>query len=374
MDLLIYETTHHETLPAMLDLASDYFNNVYVYLKSSSYENLVSGYSPEHSWPKANFIKQPDGQSNRLFIKEFFSTIRRKKIRHLHISTLDNNLLYIALQLILNSRVKVSISIQAINEYAAYRYDNLRDISEALAKQVIHQRIKACRVFFPMMVKHLNGLMPSTEPVYIPPRFFEENGDLPLSYKFRITIPGSLDPNRRDYHHVGEFFSEFLSAGYSQKPIELIVLGNASGEYGRKIISDLRKLESDSFKVISFDHYLSQTDYELFLRRSDLIWSPIHLETKGIRNTPEKYGHSTATGLTGDLLIAARPAMVPLGYIVPEHYENTLITYQSLPDLAGWVQYFLDGKGTEKYQRINRDLSFFSIQNFRSAFEKLMYF
>jgi hypothetical protein len=126
--------------------------------------------------------------------------------------------------------------------------------------------------------------------------------------------------------------------------------------------------------VVSFDHYLNQADYELFLRRSDLIWSPIHLQTKGIRNTPEKYGHTTATGLTGDLLIAARPAMVPLGYIVPEHYENTLITYQSLADLAGWVQYFLDGRGMEKYQRINRDLSYFSKQNFRTAFEKLMNF
>ena len=79
-----------------------------------------------------------------------------------------------------------------------------------------------------------------------------------------------------------------------------------------------------------------------------------------------------ATGLTGDLLVAARPAMVPLGYTVPEHYENTMITYQSLPDLAGWVQYFLDGKGKEKYQRIYRDLSYFSKENFKPAFEKLM--
>ena len=72
--------------------------------------------------------------------------------------------------------------------------------------------------------------------------------------------------------------------------------------------------------------------------------------------------------------MAPRPTMVPLGYIVPEHYENTLITYQSLPDLAGWVQYFLEGRGLEKYQRIQRDLSYFSKENFRAAFEKLMEF
>ena len=374
MDLLIYETTHHETLPAMLDLAGDYFNNVYVYLKSSSYENLVGRHSPEEIWPKASFIKQAPDQSNRHFIKECFSTIRRKKISHLHISTLDNNLLYIALQLILSGRFKLSISVQAINEYAAYKYDNLRDITEAVAKQVIHRYVKASRVFFPMMVQHMKSLMPTSEPVYIPPRFFDTDNELFSSNKFRIAVPGSLDPNRRDYHLLEEFFSEFLSGGQYGKQIELIILGNASGMYGRNIIKNLRKLESSSFALVSFDHYLKQSDYELYLRQSDLIWSPIHLETKGIRNTPEKYGHTTATGLTGDLLIAARPAMVPLGYLVPEHYENTLITYQSLADLAGWVQYFLEGRGNEKYQRINRDLSFFSKENFKPAFEKLMSF
>ncbi len=96
MDLLIYETTHHETLPAMLDLALEYFDNVYVYLKESSYENLTGVNSPEAIWPKTRFFIQEPGRPNLSFIRECFSTLQLKKIGHLHISTLDNNLLYIA--------------------------------------------------------------------------------------------------------------------------------------------------------------------------------------------------------------------------------------------------------------------------------------
>ena len=374
MDLLIYETTHHETLPAMLDLAGLYFDSVYVYLRKLSYENLVGMHSPEEAWPKANFFKQNPEETNRQFIRKAFSTLRRKKISHLHISTLDNNLLFLAVHLILNRGIRVSLSVQAINEYAAYKYENLRDITESAAKYIIHHQIRSCRVFFPMMVQHMKNLMPSSIPVYIPPRFYDGRDEFTSSSTFRIVVPGSVDPNRREYHLIEEFFSQFLAGGSYPKRIELVILGNASNDYGRMIISNLKKLESESFSLITFGHYLSHSEYELNLRQADLIWSPIHLETKGIRNTPETYGHSTATGLTGDLLMAPRPTMVPLGYIVPEHYENTLITYQSLPDLAGWVQYFLEGRGLEKYQRIQRDLSYFSKENFRAAFEKLMEF
>jgi len=54
--LVIFETTHHETLPAILDLSDLYFERTAVFLKESSYLNLCGLRSPEKIWPRATFF------------------------------------------------------------------------------------------------------------------------------------------------------------------------------------------------------------------------------------------------------------------------------------------------------------------------------
>ena len=183
-----------------------------------------------------------------------------------------------------------------------------------------------------------------------------------------------MDPIRRDYQQVIAFFNEFLEGGPFEKKIELVILGNSVNEYGKKIIAELKKSESEIFTIRYYSDYVNSMEYEFQLRDADLIWSPIQVQTKGIRNTPEIYGQSTATGLTGDLLMCTKPVLVPFGFSVPEHYENAMILYQSPADLAGWIQHFMLGPDDQRQKKIERDLSYFTRENFFHSFETLIGF
>ncbi len=371
MNLLIYETTHHETLPAILDLAESYFSNTTVYLKEFSYQNLCSEALPESRWSKARFVRQKPAESNRNFVKACVQEARKVEFTHFHISTLDNNLLYFSWQLMRARRIKISLSVQAVNEYAALRSATFRDLTESIAKTYLHRKIHRYRVFSPKMVDHLKQQISRSMPVYIPPRFSGQPAHHAVRDFIKIVVPGSFDPIRRDYHQVVAFFTEFLGRGPYEKKIELVMLGNSSNEYGKKIISDLKKEESEIFSIRFYSDYIQPAEFEFQFRDADLIWSPIQIQTKGIRNTPEIYGQSTATGLTGDLLLGTTPALLPLGFSVPAHYENAIILYQSLADLAGWIQHFMRTGDDLRQKKIEKDFSFFSRENFRLPFETL---
>ena len=58
--MVIYETTHHENLPALLDLSESRFDRVVVFLMAISWQNISGSGSPADRWPKTEFIVQPE--------------------------------------------------------------------------------------------------------------------------------------------------------------------------------------------------------------------------------------------------------------------------------------------------------------------------
>ncbi len=375
MKLLIYEPTHHETLPAILDLAELYFREIAVFLKELSFENLSASDKVEDRWPRTEFFKQIAGYPNRRFIRDAFNFVRENNYTHLHISTLDNNLLYFARQVFSAPKMPVSLSVQAVNEYCSYRFGNLRDITESAAKLYLHKRIRQYRVFFPLMKEALEKRLPGSEAIFIPSRFYAEKQEVAKTSArelFRIVIPGAVDPNRRDYYYVVSFLKEFLPRYSNEKQIELVILGNSNTEYGKKIIDTLKMLQSDYFKLVYYNQYIPQSEYERQLAQANILWSPIQLQTLGIRKTSEIYGISTATGLTGDLLLNEKPALVPLGFQIPEHYEDALITYSSPGQLAEHINVFIHKIDENIREKIRKSFSFFRKENFKTAFCQLM--
>ncbi|HLZ88303.1 MAG TPA: hypothetical protein VKQ52_13705, partial [Puia sp.] len=54
--MVVYETTHHENLPALLDLCETRFPRVVVFLKELSYQNISGTGSLASRWPRTAFI------------------------------------------------------------------------------------------------------------------------------------------------------------------------------------------------------------------------------------------------------------------------------------------------------------------------------
>ena len=371
--LVIYETTHHETLPAMLDLASMYFENIAVFLREMTYQNIC-GIRPEDKWPKTDFFRQAETVSNRAFIHEAIEFAGNGRYTHFHISTLDNNLLYFAVELYRLRRLHISLSVQAVQGYRSYQNTNLRDITESLAKIIFHRRIRHYRVFFPRMKEVFLRQFPRTNCHFIPSRFFsgkpnivKRNADF-----LKLIIPGSINPSRRDYKFVAAFTRDYLLEIAAKNAIELVLLGDINTPYGLKLKNELKAYETDRLRIRYYQGYIPQSEYERQLTAADIIWSPVNIDTKSIRGITERYGISMATGLIADLLSICRPALVPEGFAIPEHYQESLITYDSPLALAARLTELINDLDENRSVRIFNALSFFSKENFKKEFEELM--
>jgi hypothetical protein len=407
--IVLYETTHHENLPALLDLCEARFNQVAVFLKELSYHSLTGQGSPEQRWPQTDFFIQTRECPNRRFIRQLFRFIRRHGFTHLHLCTLDNNLLYFAVRLNFIGPVHLSLTVHEINEYFFRSFHHLRDWTETIAKQILHRQIRHYHFFLPAMADQFHQRLPGSITVFIPSRFYsghrvaspvpppvatpppEESpartpghpsaieSDLSMQIQFpqktptppfRIVIPGSVDPNRRNYAEVIQTLTLLQST-----PIELILLGDAATEAGATILAAFQEaITGDHLTLRHFKGYIPESTYEQELARAHLIWSPLNIHKKSSRDNPETYGLSTASGLTADLLLNNIPALVPAGFVVPEPFQPAIYTYRAPEEAKELIRRLLDDPAAYATvrEKIHLAFSYFSKENFSNAFTELI--
>jgi hypothetical protein len=377
--IVLYETTHHENLPALLDLGAAHFDQVTVFLKEMSYHNLCGEGSPEQRWPQTDFFIQTTDCSNRRFIRNLFRFIRRHGFTHLHLCTLDNNLLIFALQLRAIGPVHVSLTVHEINEYFLRSYRSFRDVTETLAKQLLRHEISHYHFFLPAMASEFHSRMPAATAVFIPSRFYSGHRVAPPASPawppespFRIVVPGSVDPNRRNYADVWQTLALFQS-GPSHPPIELILLGDSGTEAATQITGEFQSITTARIAIRTYKGYIPETTYEQVLTTADLVWSPLNIHKKSSRNSPETYGRTTASGLTADLLLNNIPALVPAGFIIPDLFQPAIYPYRSPEEARDITRRMMEDSVayTTLRNSIHHAFSHFSRENFGPAFSEL---
>ncbi|HEV9038664.1 MAG TPA: hypothetical protein VGQ51_18635 [Puia sp.] len=362
--IVIYETTHHENLPALLDLCETRFPRVIVFLKESSWQNLSGGQSPSDRWPRTEFIRQPAGSRNRPFIRSLFSFIRRHHCSHLHLSTLDNNLLVFALRIAMAGNVHISLTVHEVNAWFRDSFRSVRKLSESLAKRFLRRRVRHYTVFLPAIADHFRQRMPDAVTVFIPSRFYMGPSPRGAALPLTIVVPGSVEANRRDYESVAAFFETWRPA----RPVRLILLGDSDSPYGSAIVARFARLESSEFLFTSYKGYIPERLYEQKLREADLIWSPLRVHKTGGHDEPETYGLTTASGLTADLLLNNIPALVPAEFGLPEPFRKALLPYSSMEDIARLIDI---GRQAGLRGDIDKAFVFFRKENFFDAFDRL---
>ena len=378
--IIIYETTHHEGLPALLDLSEANFSRIVVYLQTLSFENLSGKGSPAQRWPRTEFVVQETGCPNRVFIQRMFSFLKKEGFSHLHLSTLDNNLLFFAYKLWFYDDLQVSLNVHEVNEYFALSFASLQDVTESLAKPVLHRRIRNHTMLLPAMAERFQQRLPGTVAEFIPSRFYQSPSPAApdnvagSNRPFRVVVPGSVDPNRRNYEEVIRFFTDW----YTQKtvpsrPIELVILGDSNNPFGTRVITALQNLESPFFRLIHYQGYVPELVYERQIETADLLWSPLKVNKKSRRNSRETYGQTTASGLTADLLLNNVPALAPAGFELPESFQAALLPYSSPMELNDIFERLLTDPGyvSGLRQQIHKAFSAIVKENFNDAFQLL---
>jgi hypothetical protein len=370
--IALYETTHHENLPALLDLSQAHFGQVTVFLKELSYLNLTGDGSPEQRWPRIEFYIQPTGSPNRRFIRQLFRHIRRHGYTHLHLCTLDNNLLFFALRLAFIGPVHVSLTIHEVNEFLSGNFGSLRSWTETFSKPILRRLIRHFHFFLPAMAREFSRRQPGATTVFIPSRFYSGHHPAPPAQPFRIVIPGSLDPNRRNYADVTKTVA-LLRASPSLPPIELVLLGDSGTDAAIGIITTFESITSNRLAIRSFKGYVPERTYEQELAGAHLIWSPLNIHKKSSRNSTETYGLTTASGLTSDLLLYNTPALVPADLIIPELFQPATYPYRSPEEACAIIRRLVEDPIAYTALRgtIHHAFSFFTKENFSPAFAEL---
>jgi hypothetical protein len=369
--MVVYETTHHENLPALLDLCETRFARVTVFLKEMAYLNVTGSGSRSGRWPNTQFIVQPEQEPNRRFIRRLFGFVRRNRCSHLHLGTLDNNLLLFALRLFVSGSPHVSLTVHEVNEYFTYPAGTLRDATESVAKRLLHRRIKHYSFFLPAMAARFRERMPDAVAVFLPSRFYAASpAEERAGEAFSIVVPGSVDPNRRDYAGIAEVFRTWPATA---PPVRLVLLGDSDTSYGRDIVQRLRDLASSRFTLWYHEGYVPESTYEAEIGRAGLLWSPLRVEKKGSRNNPETYGQTTASGLTADLLLGQSPALVPAGFVLPEPFRVALLPYGSPEEAQALLLRLSGDEGFRRRLRreIHLAFTYFVKENFSAAFAGL---
>lgn len=375
MRLLIYETTHHEILPSILDLSNDYFESISVFLYADSYENLIGTQLPEVRWPKAKFFKKQSRDTNRQFINAVFEELKNSSYSHIHISTLHDNLLYFTLRLLFWRKLHLTLTIHSINSYKIRTWNSIRSITESIAKKILDGIIDYYLVLLPAMTHYFETVMPGKKVIWIPAAFFSGSNILDISEKnFKIIIPGTIEKKRKDYDFVLSFLSKYLSSLCEHKTIELVLLGEARREYAQRVIDEMSRLKQPNFNFVYFSKYVSQAEYEQHFNQAHVVWCPIQVTTIGVRETGELYGVTQTSGVIGDTVRFGKPALINSEFEIPEQLKGGLIQYGSSEELFARFKKLIDTPDELKgiYNRINDKYSALRKENFRESFERLL--
>ncbi|WP_313031596.1 hypothetical protein [Soonwooa sp.] len=133
----------------------------------------------------------------------------------------------------------------------------------------------------------------------------DENRDEVL----RIVVPGAASQSRRDYFHILESLKNLKNPTCK---VEVVFLGKASFEI-QQAIDNLKPILDSKVEIISFQEKVSQTDFDVWMQKADVLWCPVQKETEFL-SIPEFYGISKMTGNIGDAIKYEKQAVFPSNY------------------------------------------------------------
>lgn len=254
----------------------------------------------------------------------------------------------------------------------------MKDISEAVAKTILHKKIDRYRVLAPEMTNHFHKKFPSKSAYFIPGSFYKKTSISTDGNEttFRIVIPGTVSEERRNYDAVVALFRRTIDELTSKKEIHLTLAGNADSEYGKNIIGQLNNIASSNskFKITSYFSTIDQDVFESIYRSADVILAPLQVNTRSIRNQNEINTVSHSPGFITDEIYMGKPAIIPYTIQTPAEFDDCFWRYKTDDQLNDIVSTLLSKPAMieEKKQMLLRACEHFKVENFITEFKLLL--
>lgn len=373
--LLIYETTHYETLPAIVELALEKFEQVTIYVVSPDIPESCNQF-PAFKSNKIKWVIKPGDQANWSFIKQLFQELTNDNYSHLLINSLDHNLYYFSMQLSgVSGDIHTVLNVHTVHDYTTTRYNSILNISESIAKKRFYRLIKNHRVLAPAMPAYLRSKLKEIEVEYIPGMFYQPFQQTEFTKSpFQIVIPGAVEKKRREYEIIPQVISHLAKKIGSEKKIELVILGNSSNSYAKELEREIREVLSPSISLILFEADVAYNDYSKWYSAANIIWAPVRLDMESIRGVPEINGLSNSAGFIVDFIHYAHPSLLPAAIKFDDQLDQLFFRYNSPEDAADQLlKFIIDPLILQQREKeIRGKISSYTGEKFRPAFNRLM--
>lgn len=345
MKIAIFETEHFEGAFPVIKLFDIPGNEITVYASPGTHKrfsDLFGENAGRFNW----IILSPGNRPG--FFSSLYKNLKKQKPDVLYINTISNNHLLYAFVLSLLSIKRVILTVHDINCLFESRPSlNFRKAAIHWGKKKLVRQVDEFNVVSDTMIPYLKTKTKQKKTHNIPGCVFENNySSQPIKSMVRIVVPGSLDKRRRDYEQV---FQLAAIVDNEKIPLQIILLGGYSNEYGKAITERGNSFKSDHCKIITYDvEVVDQEEFDRQMDAAHFVFIPSVIDTKICGNIPEIYGITKSSGNIFDVIKHAKPFIVPAGLTISDSLRLSCFKYQNPGDVVAFLKSFITSPG--KYE------------------------
>ena len=336
MKIAILETAHFQYAQTQSEIFSDCQK---IFITTEAIKNNMEDYALELRGEKYYIIKSIADNE-----KEILNIINNEKIDLLLISPVFNS--YSALKRIVKKiKCKKIITTHNINTWFHHRFWSPNSFMDRINMKSILNNCDYIAVedFIYNHLKSTNDLLyQKYKFLYIPFTIFHEN-KIRKYFKteniLKVVLTGSINGDRRRYEEVLEVIKYFNNG---TDKITFSFAGKAMGEYGKKIVNQLKELKKVNHNIVSFfDEKATADMFKKEMEMSDLVLSVSTKTFKGM-GTLEYIGKTKPTAAIHDMMTYELPGLLPVHLVVPNNLKGSVFNYISSEELISILNNLLE--------------------------------
>ena len=357
-------SSHENYFVNLLKILPDNIPDIYIFT-TDEYKESVFPDIPKPS--KYNWITQSRSESfsgflsrasdilnNQVDLLISFPIYSTRKV--FEFLKLDSNCTH--LQMIFNVNLWVGKSFRVTPRIGSY-------LESFLRRQLI-TRFDGVIVEYSPIEDYLKGIITDIEVVSFVPVFFDNQSA--SDSNFRVTIPGHIEPVRRNYEFLIDTIEGHLQE--YQNELEIHLLGSASNPEGESITDEFDRLARSGWDIKYYTDWIPIDQFENVLKTTDLIVSPIK-KHKEMGAVTERYGQSKGSGVFSDAIRYGKPLALPDHYEVPPETNSIVRSYSDKEDLANIIGTALQSEGLAEPE-LEQLRQRFSLENQKVNFQSII--
>jgi hypothetical protein len=323
MDIAIFDISHHEIADTQIRILDDGHNRMHLLVTRSmkvQLEALGHGGNARVLWQ----LLPESAIRHSGFVHEYCN---RNKIDFLFLNTVEkHHLLFAWMCERLRSTTVLLFVHDLRSTFEPKAIKGLRHAVRRIGKIRLREAAHGYTVLLQQMKSFVLTNYRVTKPVYVVPgSIFESKTHTAIkNERLKIVVPGSVDPERRDYKSVRTVAEAAAAARW---PVQFVILGSAHGDAGKSSWQLFDGLEANVQRYS--ERFVPVAEFEKQLEEADLIWSPLPAFFEKLRDSAESFGETKSSGAFYDAVRHGKPLLLPSRTHVSLELQEQCLVYDA---------------------------------------------